>query len=97
VGLCLSFAKEDMALLVNWEGVGFFASADSKLPLFFAAMNVGTLRVADYSKVGFKAVSGLYHIRAIVNKDGHERQVSLGTLEISPEKLRQYEIDVPYK
>jgi len=93
----LSFAKEDMALLVNWEGVGFFASADSKLPLFFAAMNVGTLRVADYSKVGFKAVSGLYHIRAIVNKDGHERQVSLGTLEISPEKLRQYEIDVPYK
>jgi hypothetical protein len=93
----LSFAKEDVALLVNWEGVGFFASADSKLPLFLAAMNVGTLEVADYSKVPFKAVSGQYHIRAIVSKDGHERQVSLGTLEVRPEKLSKYEIDVPYK
>jgi hypothetical protein len=93
----LSFAKEDTALLVNWHGVGFFAAADTKLPLFFATMNVGDSSVTDYNNVTFKAVPGKYHTRAIVSKDGHERQVGLGTMEITGEKLKKYEIDVPYK
>jgi len=93
----LSFSDEDRNLLRQWAGVEFYASADSRLPLFTAGLRPATAPQTDYNNVPVKIAPGRYHMRAIITDGGQESRVPLGMIEIAAAQSGTYPVYVPYK
>jgi|GEM_PF-4906163 len=93
----LAFAKEDLDLLTNCRAIAFYASADSKVGLFYAPFTAEAVPAGAVSKMPLKIVPGRYHMRAIITKDLQQTSVPLGMVEISEQTSTAYPVEVPYK
>jgi len=86
----LSFEDKDKEALAEYSVVALFESEQGKLPLFYSFLNSG--EGFDHKKVKLEVVAGKYEARCIATR---EKEVSLGTLNISEEVGKVYSVKLP--